>query len=190
MISLTERASVKVRELMAADVTTAVGLRVGVRPGGCAGYEYSLAFSAGPEEGDIVVAEDGFEVFVSSRNAALLGGTRIDYVEGLQGAGFVFNNPNAVSGCGCGKSFDADVPEGEAADAGVLAQVAAALEGVRPLLQAEGGDVELVDMRGGTVKVRLAGACAGCGMAQETLRHVIERRLQQAVPAVQRVVAI
>lgn len=195
MITFTERAAAKVRQLLAGhpDGGAGLGLRVGVRPGGCAGYEYTLAFDRGPGDGDHVLAAEGFDVFVEAGSLRLLRGTRIDYVEGLQGAGFVFHNPNARSACGCGNSFSADAADedGEAvADPALASRVAGVLEGLRPFLQAEGGDVELVDVRGATVRVRLAGACSGCSGAAETLKYFIERRVREAVPEVARVVAV
>lgn len=81
------------------------GLRVAVRGGGCSGFEYALDFEGEPRENDHVLEYDGLKVFVDALSARYLGGTEVDYVLGMQGAGFKFNNPKAVGSCGCGSSF-------------------------------------------------------------------------------------
>jgi iron-sulfur cluster assembly accessory protein len=81
------------------------GLRVAVRGGGCSGFEYALDFEGEPRDNDHVIDYDGLRVFVDALSARYLGGTEIDYVLGMQGAGFKFNNPKAVGSCGCGSSF-------------------------------------------------------------------------------------
>lgn len=180
MIAFTDRAAAKVRELLAAQPGggAGLGLRVSVRPGGCAGYKYALAFTPAPEPGDEVLSGEGFDVFVDPQSARLLQGVRVDWVEGPQGSGFAF-------------SFAADAGEETAEpDPELAARVEAVLAGVRPSLRADGGDVELVDVRGGTVRVRLAGACSGCSGAAETLAYLIEARLRAAVPGIERVVAV
>ncbi len=81
-----------------------LGLRVSVVGGGCSGFQYSLAFDE-RKEGDSVTTLDGFNVFVDEISLPYLAGTTLDYVEGLHGAGFKFNNPQAGRTCGCGSSF-------------------------------------------------------------------------------------
>lgn len=81
------------------------GLRVAVRGGGCSGFEYALDFETEPRDNDHVLEYDGLRVFIDAISARYLAGTEIDYVLGMQGAGFKFNNPNAVGSCGCGSSF-------------------------------------------------------------------------------------
>jgi iron-sulfur cluster assembly accessory protein len=81
------------------------GLRVAVRGGGCSGFEYALDFENEPRDSDHVVEYDGLRIFVDHLSARYLAGTEIDYVLGMQGAGFKFNNPKAVGSCGCGSSF-------------------------------------------------------------------------------------
>jgi len=81
------------------------GLRVAVRGGGCSGFEYALDFDQEPRPNDIVLEFEGLKVFVDSVSARYLDGTEIDYVLGMAGAGFKFNNPKAVGTCGCGSSF-------------------------------------------------------------------------------------
>ncbi len=81
-----------------------LGLRVSVVGGGCSGFQYSLAFDE-RKEGDSVTTLDGFNVLVDEISLPYLAGTTLDYVEGLHGAGFKFNNPQAGRTCGCGSSF-------------------------------------------------------------------------------------
>lgn len=81
------------------------GLRVAVRGGGCSGFEYALDFDPEARDTDHVLEYDGLKVFVDSVSARYLEGTEIDYVLGMTGAGFKFNNPRAVGTCGCGSSF-------------------------------------------------------------------------------------
>ena len=81
------------------------GLRVAVRGGGCSGFEYALDFEQEPRDNDTILEYDGLKVFVDSVSSRYLKGTEIDYVKGMMGAGFKFNNPKAVGTCGCGSSF-------------------------------------------------------------------------------------
>jgi iron-sulfur cluster assembly accessory protein len=81
------------------------GLRVAVMGGGCSGFQYALDFEQERRETDEVLEYDGLTVFVDPVSARYLAGTTIDYVLGMQGAGFKFNNPNATGSCGCGSSF-------------------------------------------------------------------------------------
>lgn len=81
------------------------GLRVSVVGGGCSGYQYNLDFDKEARMGDTTIAADGVNIYVDPISAGYLKGTVIDYVSGLQGTGFKFNNPNAKRTCGCGSSF-------------------------------------------------------------------------------------
>jgi iron-sulfur cluster assembly accessory protein len=83
----------------------AAGLRVGVLPGGCSGFQYGLNIEDEPAEDDVVVETNGIRLFVDPFSMQYLGGVEIDYVTTFQGSGFTFNNPNASGGCGCGSSF-------------------------------------------------------------------------------------
>jgi iron-sulfur cluster assembly accessory protein len=82
-------------------------LRVGVKGGGCSGFQYSLNFTDEVDEEDQLVVVEGLKVVTDAFSASYLAGTELDYVETLQGAGFKFNNPNAKRTCGCGSSFSA-----------------------------------------------------------------------------------
>jgi iron-sulfur cluster assembly protein len=111
LVSLTERAASKITELMAEEPEGEAGvLRLAVQGGGCSGFEYALGFDRGAMEGDHEFELQGVRVVVDPHSAPYLQGTEIDFVDGLQG-GFAINNPNVVSACGCGHSFQ--VAEGE-----------------------------------------------------------------------------
>ncbi|HEX3622452.1 MAG TPA: iron-sulfur cluster insertion protein ErpA [Acidimicrobiales bacterium] len=105
MITLTDNASLKVKELIQAEGDEALALRVAVRPGGCSGYSYEMYFDKDFTPDDTLADEDGVRVVVDSASAPLLKGASLDYKDGLQGARFAINNPNATRSCGCGQSF-------------------------------------------------------------------------------------
>ncbi|MEM9554569.1 MAG: iron-sulfur cluster insertion protein ErpA [Acidobacteriota bacterium] len=84
---------------------TESGLRIAVRGGGCSGFEYALDFENEVRDTDLVYDQHGLKVVIDPVSARYLQGTEIDYVFGMQGAGFKFNNPNAIGTCGCGSSF-------------------------------------------------------------------------------------
>jgi iron-sulfur cluster assembly protein len=106
MIEITDKGAEKVHEFLTAqqaDVTLA-GLRVGVRGGGCSGFQYQLAFDE-QRESDVVFESHGLKLLVDQESLQFVRGSTIDYEESLQGAGFKVNNPNVVAACGCGSSF-------------------------------------------------------------------------------------
>jgi len=105
MIALTETATTKVRELMAAEDAPELYLRVAVRPGGCSGLSYEMFFDTEKATDDVVEAYGDVQVVVDPASAQYLSGASLDYKDGLQGAGFTINNPNAQRTCGCGQSF-------------------------------------------------------------------------------------
>ena len=107
MITLTAVAADKVRGLLTQRGTPEIGLRIGVRGGGCSGNSYYMEFCDAEAPGDEVVETNGVRLVVDLKSMVLLGGTEIDYVEGLMGAGFKFNNPNVKHSCACGESFTA-----------------------------------------------------------------------------------
>lgn len=107
MLSLTERAAEKVREIRQAEGLGTQGLRVKVIGGGCSGFSYDLYFEEETGDLDQTLESQGIPLYVDMMSAQYLEGTEIDYVEGLHGAGFKFLNPQAKSTCGCGSSFSA-----------------------------------------------------------------------------------
>jgi iron-sulfur cluster assembly accessory protein len=105
-VQFTDKGATKVREFLesqGADVTSA-GLRVGVRGGGCSGFQYQLAFDD-EHDGDAIFEHQGLRILVDAQSLPYVDGSEIDYVDSLQGAGFQVNNPNVVAACGCGSSF-------------------------------------------------------------------------------------
>lgn len=106
MITLTDTAASKVKELLEAEGASDLALRVAVRPGGCSGFSYEMFFD-GDIAGDDQQAEytDGVRVVVDPASAQLLQGATLDYKDGLNQSGFAITNPNASRTCGCGQSF-------------------------------------------------------------------------------------
>jgi iron-sulfur cluster assembly protein len=104
-IVLSDKAVEKIGELLGGqDEAEGQALRVAVRGGGCSGFQYALAFDRAKED-DHVFEVDGIAVVVDKVSMQFVFGSEVDYVEGLQGAGFQVNNPNVVAACGCGSSF-------------------------------------------------------------------------------------
>src|SRR3954453_11177890 len=107
IVSLTPAAAAKIRDLMAGEEDVSV-LRVAIQGGGCSGFQYGLGFDRGAVEGDVEIEMHGGQVVVGPISAPSLQGAKIDYVDSIQAAGFAINNPNAVSACGCGHSFQVE----------------------------------------------------------------------------------
>jgi iron-sulfur cluster assembly accessory protein len=107
MITLTPIAASKVQDLLGQRGTPEFGLRIGVRGGGCSGNSYFMEFCDAESPGDEIIESNGVKLYVDLKSMVLLGGTEIDYIEGLMGAGFKFNNPNVKHSCSCGESFSA-----------------------------------------------------------------------------------
>jgi iron-sulfur cluster assembly protein/iron-sulfur cluster insertion protein len=105
VITLTDTAASKVAQLLAEEGDTSLALRVAVRPGGCSGFSYEMFFDADVAGDDQIAAYGDVKVVVDASSAQLLTGATLDYKDGLQGAGFAINNPNATRTCGCGNSF-------------------------------------------------------------------------------------
>jgi len=105
MVQLTERAAIKVKEIMSSQEPAPAGLRISVVGGGCSGFSYSMAFENQPNMLDKTYNYEGLKVFVDQASLLYLDGPGIDYVETLEGAGFKFSNPQVKSTCGCGSSF-------------------------------------------------------------------------------------
>jgi iron-sulfur cluster assembly protein len=104
MITLTAGAVSEVKRLLSKENKPELALRIGVRPGGCSGMSYMLGFDTAQAE-DAVQEVEGVKVLIDPKSAMYLDGTQLDYVDGLQGKGFTFSNPNATRSCGCGESF-------------------------------------------------------------------------------------
>lgn len=104
-ISLSPLAGQKVQELLTQRGTPSHSLRIGVRGGGCSGNSYFMEFCESETPEDVAFLSNGVKLVVDSRSLQLLGGTEVDFVEGLMGSGFKFNNPNVRHSCACGESF-------------------------------------------------------------------------------------
>ena len=109
LISLTANAAAKIKELMAEEPESEVGvLRVAVQGGGCSGFEYALGFDRSPQDGDLELESHGVDIVVDPFSAPYLQGAQIDFLAGLQESGFKIENPNVVASCGCGHSFQVE----------------------------------------------------------------------------------
>ena len=105
MITLTDTAAAKVKELLQAEGATDLALRVAVRPGGCSGFSYEMFFDGDIAQDDQTLSFGEVKVVVDKASSQLLVGASLDYQDGLTDAGFKINNPNATRTCGCGNSF-------------------------------------------------------------------------------------
>lgn len=108
MVTLTESAAEKLKQLLAEEAELETGvLRIAIQGGGCSGFQYALGFDRGPQEDDNELEFHGVRIVIDPFSAPYLTGSEIDYVDALMGGGFAINNPNVVSSCGCGSSFQA-----------------------------------------------------------------------------------
>ena len=105
-ITITEKAKNEILRIMKSNnIPENYGLRVGVKGGGCSGLTYTLNFDENIKDGDTIVESENVKLFVDGKSLFYLMGTQLDFSDGLNGKGFLFNNPNATKTCGCGESF-------------------------------------------------------------------------------------
>ena len=105
-IDITEKAIQQVMRIKEENnIPETHGLRIGVKGGGCSGLTYQLGFDGESNESDTIIEKDGIKLFVDGKSLFYLSGTVLDFSDGLNGKGFIFNNPNAKKTCGCGESF-------------------------------------------------------------------------------------
>ncbi len=104
LVNLTEAAKTQVLALLSAEGNASLGLRLGIKGGGCSGLSYVLDFTE-EREGDTVMEFEGFRVYLDRKSTIYLSGITLDHQSGLEGKGFVFQNPAATNTCGCGESF-------------------------------------------------------------------------------------
>jgi iron-sulfur cluster assembly protein len=104
-IDISEKAAGRIRAMIAEKGTPEGGLRLGVKGGGCSGLSYFVDWASGPARLDQVIERDGARLFVDPKSAVFLAGTTVDWQQTLMQSGFVFQNPNVKSACGCGESF-------------------------------------------------------------------------------------
>lgn len=105
-IDITEKAIKQVKRIKEENnIPEEYGLRVGIKGGGCSGLTYQLGFDGEQSEGDTIIEKEGVKLLVDGKSLFYLTGTILDFSDGLNGKGFIFNNPNAKKTCGCGESF-------------------------------------------------------------------------------------
>ncbi len=105
MIQVSDKAVDKIRDILVAESKGDGYIRVGIKGGGCSGFTYILDIEEKQDESDQVFEFNGVKVLIDSKSMVYLAGVELDYTDGLNGSGFVFNNPNAQNTCGCGNSF-------------------------------------------------------------------------------------
>ncbi|MBP1154369.1 MULTISPECIES: iron-sulfur cluster insertion protein ErpA [unclassified Paenibacillus] len=112
MITISESACDKIKEMLAAEEASNLFLRIGVKAGGCSGFSYGMGFDDNQEQDDTVLDIHGLKVVVDQESAKYLYGVEIDFQDAGMGGGFTIQNPNAVASCGCGSSFKVKDEEG------------------------------------------------------------------------------
>ncbi len=115
VLTLTDAAAERVKAIIARSETPVAGLRVGVKKGGCAGMEYTMDYASDIRPLDEVIEDKGVRILIEPSAILFLLGTEMDYREDKLSSGFVFNNPNATSACGCGESVEIKPAELESA---------------------------------------------------------------------------
>ena len=103
-ISLTDRAAERIKHIMSRAETPKIGVRLGVKNGGCAGMEYTMDYADARDPLDEVVEDKGVMILIEPKAVLFLLGTEMDYEDGVMSSGFIFNNPNQTDACGCGES--------------------------------------------------------------------------------------
>lgn len=106
-MAVTDLARKKLQEFLGERTLDSVGVRISVQPGGCSGASYGMEFAEEKQANEHVLTANGVRLFVAPEHAPMLNGIQVDFVDELMGGGFKISNPNAKSGCGCGKSFSA-----------------------------------------------------------------------------------
>ena len=107
MLTLTDNARAAVSRFIRGAENPEAGLRISVTGGGCSGMQYGMALEPEAKSNDVIVEFGDVKVFVDPMSAQLLAGVTVDFLDGMEGSGFKFDNPNAANSCGCGKSFSA-----------------------------------------------------------------------------------
>ncbi|MGH6790400.1 MAG: Fe-S cluster assembly scaffold SufA [Pseudolabrys sp.] len=115
VMRLTDAAAARIKDVMARAVTPVMGVRVGVKNGGCAGMEYTMEYAEGVKPNDELVEDKGVKILIDPKAVLFLLGTEMDYKTEKLSAQFIFNNPNQTSACGCGESVQLTPAKDEAA---------------------------------------------------------------------------
>ena len=174
MLTITDTAKQQIVSIMESQGRQGDGLRLGIVGRSSAGFRYTMNLvEEGQESPDDVLVDSGaFKVFIDPQSAPHLDGVTVDYIDdGLHGSGFKIDNPNPVW-----------------TDPLALQIQSLLDERINPGVAAHGGNVELLDVKDGTVFVRLGGGCQGCGMVDVTLRQGIEALIREEIPEIQQVV--
>lgn len=104
IVSLTEKAASKIKQLLEKENKKGYGLRLGIVPGGCSGYMYDISFEKSPKASDTQIEEKGIKIFMNAESIEFMKGSTVDYKDALTNAGFKIDNPNVKTSCGCGHS--------------------------------------------------------------------------------------
>ena len=105
-VTITDKAAKQIRQIMGENnIPDSYSLRISVKGGGCSGFTYNLGFDGEEKDGDTIFNEQGLNIVVDGKSLFYLMGMELDFSDGLNGKGFIFNNPNATKTCGCGESF-------------------------------------------------------------------------------------
>ena len=170
-ISFTTASALKVLEFAeSTNQPEDIGLRLYVQ-GGRTSYDYGFKFDARAEN-DVVVSQEGFELYVDGFSYHLLHGATVDYVDSISGGGFSVSNPNEPD------------PSADPLFARVKNFIE---EQINPGVEMHGGFVTLLEVKEGIAYVQLGGGCQGCGMVDVTLKHGIERMLKEQIPEIESV---
>ncbi len=164
----------KIKQLQESDETRGMAIRLAVQADGPAAFQYAMRFVPAHEkqDRDQTLESQGVLFYIDEESVPLISGASLDYIEGVEGAGFKFDNPN--------KPPLLNDP--------LAARVHQLLEErIKPGIAAHGGNVTLIDVQDGRVYLRLGGGCQGCGMADVTLKQGIEETLKQEIPEIREV---
>ncbi|HET6382455.1 MAG TPA: NifU family protein [Armatimonadota bacterium] len=179
MITISETAQEKIREIIETRRPDVKGLRLGYE--GKSRYAMSLVDEIPDDGDDIVVPFQGFDLVIDPQSAAMMEGASIDYIETPTESGFKIDNPADNKP----PTPRPDTPPMEGTDREIWERVEALLESdINPSVAAHGGVVSLIDVKEGVVYVEMGGGCQGCGMANVTLKQGIERLVRAEVPEV------
>lgn len=167
LLEVSQSALRTLQEVLSPSASGATAVRVSARLADTGAPAYDLAPADAPAAGDTVIDLDGLVVYVDQESAPLVAGVRIDHLSTPLATGFLFRP----------------------SDARLAERVKAALEAVRPQLQADGGDVELIEVREARAVLAFQGSCVGCSMANMTLTRLLEQHLRKEVPELEAVTA-
>jgi len=173
MLTLTEAASKKILDLMAADDQNGVALRVAVQGRGPGGFRYELKFVGEDEKRpeDTVFESGGVQVVVGPESEGNLKGSTIDFIDGIYESGFKIDNPNPLW----------DDPKAQKVQDVIDSQI-------NPGVGMHGGHVSLLDVKDDIAYIALGGGCQGCGMVDVTLKQGIETAIKEAVPEIHQII--